>query len=93
MRAPSIGQFVRRPHPFIFGPLSLLVPGGGGGTPVYGELPNGWTYRFSATQAVALDGRQLEAGVVPDSLVPLDRVAVVPGVDNIVEAAVAWLRE
>ncbi len=28
MRTPSIGQFVRRPHPFIFGPLSLLVPGG-----------------------------------------------------------------
>ena len=56
-------------------------------------MPNGWTYRFSATQAVALDGRQLEAGVEPDFLVPLDRVAVAAGVDNIVEAAVAWLRE
>lgn len=85
-----------------FAELALQAPnmrsfgdftGGGGGTPVYGELPNGWTYRFSGTQSVALDGRQLEAGIAPDTLVALDAALVAAGEDNIIEAAVAWLLE
>lgn len=66
--------------------------GGGGGTPVFGELPNGWTYRFSATQTVDLDGRQLEDGVLVDLRVDLDPAAVDRGEDNLIEASIALLR-
>ncbi|HDR51434.1 MAG TPA: hypothetical protein ENN90_07415 [Mariniphaga anaerophila] len=31
---------------------SVLYVYGGGGIPAYGELPNGWIFRFSATQTV-----------------------------------------
>ena len=66
--------------------------GGGGGTPVYGELPNGWTYRFSATQSISPTGMHLEFGVPPDiavDLLPEDEAA---GIDTIIERALDWLR-
>lgn len=66
--------------------------GGGGGTPVFGELPNGWTYRFSATQTVDPDGRQLEDGVVPDLRLDLNPAAVRRGEDNLIETAIVLLR-
>jgi C-terminal processing protease CtpA/Prc len=64
--------------------------GGGGGIPVFAELPNGWTYRFSGSQAVDLDGAQLEFGVPVDQLLthPSD---VIPGKDHFIEEAIAWL--
>lgn len=41
--------------------------GGGGGLPNGGQLPNGWTYRFSITQNLDLAGdNYAEAGVPPD---------------------------
>lgn len=41
--------------------------GGGLGLPNGGQLPNGWTYRFSITQALTLDKRaDYENGVPPD---------------------------
>jgi C-terminal processing protease CtpA/Prc len=41
--------------------------GGGLGLPNGGQLPNGWTYRFSITQALTLDKRpDYEKGVPPD---------------------------
>ena len=40
--------------------------GGGGGIPVSGQLPNGWTYRMSVTQTKDMNGYQLELGVLPD---------------------------
>lgn len=67
--------------------------GGGGGTPAYGELPNGWIYRFSATQTINLQGEHIEFGVPVDvdvSLNPLDEQA---GVDTIIETALEWLDE
>ncbi|MDN3690607.1 S41 family peptidase [Cyclobacterium jeungdonense] len=67
--------------------------GGGGGTPVFGELPNGWTYRFSATQTVDLEGRQLEDGVLTDVRLDLDPAAVQRGEDNLIEAAISLLRQ
>ncbi len=76
-------------------PNALLIgdrSGGGGGTPVYGELPNGWTYRFSATQSVSPTGEHLEFGVPVDirvDLLPADEAA---GIDTIIERALAWLR-
>lgn len=41
--------------------------GGGLGLPNGGQLPNGWTYRFSITQALTLDKKpDFENGVPPD---------------------------
>lgn len=76
-------------------PNAVLIgdrTGGGGGTPVYGELPNGWTYRFSATQSVSPAGEHLEFGVPVDievALAPEDEQA---GVDTIIERALRWVR-
>ncbi|WP_194973079.1 S41 family peptidase [Aquiflexum lacus] len=66
--------------------------GGGAGTPAYAELPNGWTYRFSASQVIDLDGTQLEFGVQVDELLthPTD---LIPGRDHFIEAAINWLKE
>ena len=47
--------------------------GGGLGLPNGGQLPNGWTYRFSITQALDLDLRpDFENGVPPDIEVLFD---------------------
>ncbi|MFO8054704.1 MAG: S41 family peptidase [Bacteroidales bacterium] len=40
--------------------------GGGLGTPNGGQLPNGWTYRFSITQTLDKYGNNYEDGVPPD---------------------------
>jgi C-terminal processing protease CtpA/Prc len=41
--------------------------GGGGGLPNGGQLPNGWTYRFSISQLLDLNGNNYaEKGVPPD---------------------------
>jgi C-terminal processing protease CtpA/Prc len=41
--------------------------GGGGGLPNGGQLPNGWTYRFSVSQTLYLNGdNSAENGVPPD---------------------------
>lgn len=75
-------------------PNAVLIgarSGGGGGTPVYGELPNGWTYRFSATQSISPDGEHLEFGIPVDigvDLAPEDEQA---GIDTIIERALEWL--
>lgn len=47
--------------------------GGGLGLPNGGQLPNGWTYRFSTTQALNLDkSPDWENGVPPDIFVEFD---------------------
>jgi len=47
--------------------------GGGGGLPNGGQLPNGWTYRFSVSQTLDLQGRNYaEQGVPPDVLINLN---------------------
>ncbi len=40
--------------------------GGGLGLPSGGQLPNGWTYRFSITQTLDPEGNNYESGVPPD---------------------------
>ena len=77
-------------------PRATLVgsqTGGGGGTPAYGELPNGWTYRFSATQAVNVDGEHLEVGVPVDEEVHLDPEDEQDGVDTIIEYALGLFED
>lgn len=49
------------------------VTGGGLGLPNGGQLPNGWSYRFSITQALTLDKKpDYEDGVPPDIQVLFD---------------------
>lgn len=65
--------------------------GGGGGIPVYGELPNGWTYRFSATQTVTPEGAHIEITVPADIRVDMAPGAETEGVDSIIEAALSFI--
>ncbi|EPR71460.1 S41 family peptidase [Cyclobacterium qasimii] len=65
--------------------------GGGGGIPVYGELINGWTYRFSGTQTIDMEGRQIEDGVLVDVRVDLNPISTAKGEDNIITTALRIL--
>lgn len=67
--------------------------GGGGGTPAFGELPNGWIYRFSSTQAISNDGRHLELGVPADIEVGMNKTDEDNGVDTMLESALNLLRQ
>ena len=65
--------------------------GGGGGIPVFAELPNGWTYRFSGSQAIDLEGNHLEFGVrVDEDLTSF--LLVRAGRDHFIDTAVSWLK-
>ena len=71
-------------------PNAILVgdqTGGGGGIPAFGELPNGWIYRFSATQTVNPQGEHIESGVPVDISVDLSPDDEANGIDTILEAA------
>lgn len=67
--------------------------GGGLGLPNGGELPNGWTYRFSITRTLTMDGQNYENGVPPDERVLLDPACTAQGIDNVIEAAADWILE
>lgn len=67
--------------------------GGGGGTPAFGELPNGWTFRFSSTQSVDNDGLHFERGIPVDVAVELEKPDEDNGIDTIIERALEHLRE
>ena len=71
----------------LFGDYS----GGGLGLPNGGELPNGWTYRFSITRTLAIDGNNYENGVPPDVRVILDPACTAQGIDNVIETAADWI--
>jgi len=73
--------------------LMGVQTGGGGGSPVFGELPNGWLYRFSSTQAIANDGRHFEIGIPVDIEVELAKPDEDNGVDTLIERALDLLRE
>ncbi len=67
--------------------------GGGLGLPNGGQLPNGWTYRFSITRTIAVDGKNYENGVKPDYYVILNPNAYNNGIDNVIEFAADKLLE
>ena len=73
----------------LFGDYS----GGGLGLPNGGALPNGWTYRFSITRTIALDGGNYENGVPPQERVILDPACTAQGIDNVIEAAADWIMQ
>jgi hypothetical protein len=66
--------------------------GGGGGIPAFGELPNGWMYRFSVTQTINPQGAHIESGVPVDIAVDLDPGDEAAGVDSMLEAALDVFR-
>lgn len=76
------------PHARLLGDQT----GGGGGTPVFAELSNGWTYRFSGSQTIDMDEQHLEFGVQVDQLLThsMDQIS---GLDHFIEAAIVWLKE
>ncbi|MBZ0099238.1 MAG: hypothetical protein K8F30_09145, partial [Taibaiella sp.] len=61
--------------------------GGGLGLPNGGQLPNGWTYRCSITQALDINGNNYENGMPPDKLVLVDKIRLAQGIDDVLEAA------
>jgi len=64
--------------------------GGGLGAPNGGQLPNGWTYRFSITQALTLDkDPSYENGVPPDILATFDWTDL--SKDEVLDAAIEEL--
>ncbi len=71
----------------LFGDYS----GGGLGLPNGGALPNGWTYRFSITRTLDMEGHNYENGVPPDERVILDPACTAQGIDNVIEAAADWI--
>ena len=67
--------------------------GGGLGMPNGGQLPNGWTYRFSITQTLDLQGNNYEDGVPPDVRVILDPADAANGKDSVIEKALEELKK
>jgi hypothetical protein len=65
--------------------------GGGLGLPNGGQLPNGWTYRFSITQALDLNGNNYENGVPPDIIANFDWTNL--QVDEIIERAIIEINQ
>ncbi len=62
--------------------------GGGLGLPNGGQLPNGWTYRFSVTRTLSVDGHNWENGVPPDVYMTLMPDHNVSGIDHILNEAI-----
>jgi hypothetical protein len=62
--------------------------GGGLGMPNGGQLPNGWTYRFSVTKTMSVNGQNYENGVPPHIHMTLLPDHNITGTDNILEKAI-----
>ncbi len=62
--------------------------GGGLGAPSGGQLPNGWTYRFSVTQTLSLNNENFENGVPPDVFSELNETDVLLGKDAVIDKAI-----
>lgn len=62
--------------------------GGGLGLPNGGQLPNGWTYRFSITQTIDPEGNNYENGVPPDVVSILTDEDRIGGRDRVIEDAI-----
>lgn len=74
------------PHVTVMGDTT----GGGMGLPNGGQLPNGWTYRFSVTQTWDMDGNMYENGIPPDVVQYIDPADT--NTDAVIEAAIAAIR-
>lgn len=66
--------------------------GGGLGAPTGGELPNGWSFRFSCSRTLCPNGVNYEDGVPPDKVKYMRSSDMNKGFDSIIETAVAIIR-
>ena len=82
------GKMAALPNVILMGDTT----GGGGGIPIDYELPNGWRFRFSASQTFTPDGLNIEGGVPPDIAVAMTQADIANGVDPILEAAIDHLK-
>ncbi len=73
------------PHVMIIGDQC----GGGGGSPISQELPNGWVYRFSSDMTLSPEGFNIENGVPVDVPLQLDPDSLTIGKDSMIE----WVLE
>jgi len=68
--------------------------GGGTGSPVFRELPNGWTYRLSTSYAETAHNKLVDSkGIVPDITVQTSVADSIAGVDRIIEKALEILKK
>jgi len=66
--------------------------GGGGGIPAVYELPNGWTFSYSASLISMPDGYVIENGFSPDLNIQISSGFILIGRDTILEFSVNNLR-
>ena len=77
------------PHVSIVGDTT----GGGGGTPHFSELPNGWTYRYSANKSYRPDGLNMDDGIPPDHFVSLTEKDSTNWKDTLIEYALDLIKQ
>ena len=75
------------PHVLVVGDTT----GGGGSTPLYSELPNGWVYRYSSNAAFRPDGLNIDEGIPPDSIVYLKPRDSANFRDTMIEFAIDYI--
>jgi hypothetical protein len=75
--------------------LSLMgdFSGGGLGIPNGGQIPNGWTYRFSISQTITPDGQNYESGVPPDEFVIMSDLDRLQNRDPVIDRAIEKLTQ
>jgi hypothetical protein len=83
------GYMAQLPHVTLMGDRA----GGGGGMPISRDLPNGWQYRFSATNQTLSDGSFIEHGVEPDIKIETSAKDELEKRDAIIEKAIEVVKE
>jgi hypothetical protein len=63
--------------------------GGGLGIPNGGQLPNGWTYRFSVSRTLSPKNENFENGVPPDYYRVVNPAVLAGGVDEVLDFAMS----
>jgi C-terminal processing protease CtpA/Prc len=63
--------------------------GGGLGIPNGGQLPNGWTYRFSGSRTLSPKNENYENGVPPDYYKTINSFNLANGTDDVLEFALS----
>lgn len=80
-----LGNMDLLPNVTIVGDTS----GGGSGSPMQRQLPNGWTFRLSNTQMQLPSGRDFQfSGIYPDVPVWISQADSARGFDSILETAI-----
>jgi hypothetical protein len=84
-----VGWMSSLPHVSIVGDTT----GGGGGTPHFSELPNGWIYRYSSNKSYRPDGLNMDDGIPPDHYVGLTRRDSLRWKDTLIEYALDLINQ